>query len=190
MKLTCPICQSKYSLEELATTSAMREMIGLAAKFGPTWDLVEEYVTTFRTSRYGGITLTKRLRLLREAARLWEGCEFVYSGKRYRTGHSQIREALNVVCNADKFGFRNHNYLKKVLLDGADRVSAEGMTAAEEREREDNRRLDVGNGRDRSVLRREERAGEEDESMTTAEYKTKLGKLADQIGGTMKGQVV
>lgn len=176
MKLTCPICQSRYSLEEVATTSALREMIGLAAKFGRTWSLVEEYVAAFRTSQYGGITLKKRFRLFREMAGLWDGGEFVYNGKRYRTDRAQIREALITVCNADKFGFKNHNYLKKILMDGADRVSTEGMTAQEERIMEADRRAEAesrGNGE----------SEKEDAPMSTAEFKKNLAELADQIGG-------
>lgn len=171
MKITCPICQSRYDLEEAATTAALREMVALASKFGRTWGLVEEYVDTFRTSQWGSISLKKRVRLLQELARLWQSAEFEYNGKRYRTDHVQIRAALNTVCNSDKWGFKNHNYLKKILLDGAKRVSASGHTAAEERERE--------------AKPRTEETGEKD--MTAAEYKARKGieSLADQVGREM-----
>jgi len=40
--------------------------------------------------------------------------------------------ALRTVCDADKYNFKNHNYLKKVLLESSERLSAEGLTAREE----------------------------------------------------------
>lgn len=137
MKLTCPVCESKYDLKQAAITTGLREMVGLAAKFGSFWELVEEYVEAFRQSQYGGISAKKRVRLLKEILRLWEGREFEYHGKRYRTDKAHIRAAMTAVCNADKFGFQNHNYLKKILLKQAERVSAEGLTAKEESKRDE-----------------------------------------------------
>jgi len=180
-KLVCPICQSKYELKEAAVTSALKEMVGLAARFGRVWNLVDEYIDTFRVSQWGSITLKKRVRLLQEIAKLWDTGEFEYKGKRYRTDRAQIRAALNTVCNADKFGFKNHNYLKAILMDGAKRVSAAGHTAEEEQKREMSRKTEAanrGNG---------ETGIEEDEDIPAAEYMKEKGikSLADQIGKAM-----
>ena len=181
MKLTCPVCQSKYDLKEVATTAALREMVELASRFGNVWHLVEEYIEAFRVSQWGSVGPKKRVRLLQEVARLWDKCEFDYNGKRYRSDRAQIRAALDTVCNMDKFGFQNHNYLKKVLVNGAKRVSADGLTAQEEQDRESARKNEA-------MLRAENAADQEkddgdDASMSTAEFKSKIGRLADRIGG-------
>jgi len=177
--LTCPVCQSKYTLEEAATTGALRELVALAARFGKVWGLAEEYMDAFRTQQWGSVSLKKRVRLLLELIRLWETGEFAVNGKHYRADRTQIRAALNTVCNAEKIGFNNHNYLYKVLQDGAKRISAAGETAAEERKRENNRRRksEVGS----------RKTDDSDGPMTAAQYRDKEGikSLADQIGRDM-----
>ncbi len=52
-----------------------------------------------------------------------------------------IQKGLHTVCNMDKTGFRDHNYLWRVLVNqGAEKLSAEGLTAREEEGREVRRR--------------------------------------------------
>jgi hypothetical protein len=34
MKLSCPVCQSKFTIAEMAHDAALREMVDLAAYFG------------------------------------------------------------------------------------------------------------------------------------------------------------
>ncbi len=175
-KLVCPVCQSKYELQEAATTAALKEMVGLAARFGKVWGMVEEYVETFRASQWGSITIKKRVRLLNEMSKLWETGEFEYNGKRYRADRAGIRAAINTVCNADKFGFKNHNYLKAILKDGAKRVSASGHTAGEEQKRE--------TSRGQRTEDRGQTADDGDTVITAEEFKSRKGikSLADQIG--------
>ena len=149
MKLCCPICQSKYSMADLVHEATKNEMIELASKFGKNWALVFEYTECFRTSQWGSVREQKRLRLLKEIWRLFERNDFEIDGKRYRTDWGKILGAIRVTVDADKFGFKNHNYLKRVLLgEGGDRLSAEGMTAEEEEKREIRRRQGdrAGNG--------------------------------------------
>lgn len=172
-RLTCPVCQSRYTLEDAANSEITRQMVALAAKLGKCWDIAWEYAETFRQSQYGNITLKKRLRLLKEIARLWEACGFEYQGKRYRTDRRQILEGLNAVCNLDKFGFKNHNYLKAILLNGAKGISAEGLTAEEEARRESDRKTEAES---RSL-------GVTDKPTNTTEAQQRLGALMDQIGG-------
>jgi len=117
-----------------------RERNELAARLGTAWTLANEYLDSFRQKQGSRITLKKRARHLRGLVRLWETGEFEVQGKRYRTDKRQIVEALATVCNLEKYGFQNHKYLKKILLNGAERISAEGLTAREEQKREDERR--------------------------------------------------
>lgn len=142
MKLICPVCQSKFSWERAAHEALLKEVIDLASKFGKNWELVSEYLDCFRQEQWGSVGLKKSVRLLKEVWGLFEKNEFSYQGKRYRTDWARINAAMRSVVNADKFGFKNHNYLKRVLMgEGAERVSAEGLTAHEEREREEKRRI-------------------------------------------------
>jgi len=86
------------------------------------------------------VRLSKRVRLLRELWGLFESCQFRARGKSYRTDWGGIIAALTKVVNSEKYGFTNHNYLKCILAQEAERLSAEGLTAKEEEARERARR--------------------------------------------------
>ena len=137
MKLKCPRCGSAFDLEQASAATAVAELVDVAAKFGACWNLVNEYIDAFLTRPYGAMMVEKRARHAREVLTLWESCEFVYDGRRYRTDKAKIRAALTVVCNAHKVGFKHHNYLKSVLLGEAEKMSAQGHTSAEEARREE-----------------------------------------------------
>lgn len=139
MNLQCPVCNSKFTLDAAAKEEATRELIDLAAFFGKHWTLVNEYVDCFRVSQWASVGTKKRIRLLQDVRRLFEGRVYEYDGKRYRAELANVTAAIRAVADAEKFGFKNHNYLKKVLLNDAERVSAEGLTAKEERAREEKR---------------------------------------------------
>lgn len=137
MSLKCPVCRSRFTIAQAVHEKDMDEMVDLAAKFGKNWNLVFDYTECFRDSRWGSVGEKKRLRLLKDIDRLFEKVEFEYDGKRYRTDWVKILAALRVVVDVEKYGFKNHNYLKKVLMgEKAETVSAEGLTAKEEKERE------------------------------------------------------
>lgn len=138
MRFACPHCHKKIRLNEAELTGLMTEFAAVAAKLGVHYDLVMEYADCFRPREEGYVRPKKRLRILREAAKLIESKEFDYNKKRYRTDISSIRWAMRMICNMQKEGLPNQNYLYKTLInrDCADRVSAEGLTAKEEREAE------------------------------------------------------
>jgi hypothetical protein len=140
INLICPRCGNSFVLEDAIKEMEQRELADIAAKFGQSWRLVFEYSKCFRTQQYGGVNESKRIRKLRELGRIWSSCEFDYNGKRWRTSRSEIMARITQICDLEKWGFHNHNYLKVILLKTAKRVSAEGMTAEEEREREKGRR--------------------------------------------------
>lgn len=139
-KLRCPYCDRTFDLEQVERAELFDERAEVAARLGRAWRLANEYVECFRQSSDGRIMLKTRVRLLNDVVRLWEGCLYEYDGRRYRTTQEQIAGAMATVCNVGKRGFLNHNYLKKVLISTSVRVSAEGMTAAEEERRERVRR--------------------------------------------------
>jgi len=176
-RIRCPYCDRLFDIEQLEMAEIFRERVGLAARLGSAWHLVNEYVSCFAQSSEGRIALKKRVRLIKEMIRLWENCTFEIDGKRYRTTHQDIMQAITTVCNMDKYGFKNHNYLKRVLCDSALRISAEGMSAKEEAEREESRR------RQASLFRKDDEDPVE-RPLSAEEFKRLRGvtSLVDQIG--------
>lgn len=172
-KLICPYCQSKITFEEAAREGLYREMVWLASRFGSSWELASEYIDCFRQTEFGCVRLQKKVRMLKELWKLFETNEFGYQGKRYRVDWALILAAINVVISGDKWGFKNHNYIKRIMMKDAKKLSAEGLTAEEE-EREEIRK------------RSENRGQKSDEKlMTGQEFKSLhdiTGDLVDKIG--------
>jgi len=167
--LICPRCGNSFVLSDAIREVEQREIADIASKFGPSWRLIYEYTDCFRKSETGGMQRSKRVRLLKEVSRLFDTCEFNYEGKRYRTTWPEVIGAITQTCNAEKFGLKNHNYLKVILLKTAKRVSAEGMTAAEEAEGERRRAQGAG--------RKEEKVLEEAPPDVAERFGNILGKL-------------
>lgn len=137
MMIGCPHCAKKFNLLTGEVMGLAIQLADLAAKFREHWPLVSEYVDCFRP-KGGSLTLKRRIRILTELAKFFESLEFEYKGKRYRTKLRDIRWAMRWVCDKQLDEFQNHNYIKKMIVNtaGADRLSAEGLTAEEEEERE------------------------------------------------------
>ena len=177
--MKCPLCKSKISIENTINEQVKDEFIELASFFGRGWIFVNEYVDCFRTGQYASVTEKKRLRILQELRRLFEKCEFDYEKKKYRTDKKSIYGAIKVINDKELCKFKDHNYLKQILINPfegtanvikAQRVSAEGLTAKEENRREKDRQY-------RNVVK-------EPEEITGAEFlnQNKLGSLIDGIG--------
>jgi len=157
MNFICPVCSSKCTFDQAARDDLMRELVHLAAFFGSSWELVNEYVDCHRADQWGSVTAKRRTRLLGDLKRLFTAASIEVDGRRYRAEKRSILVAMRAVCDAEKYGFRNHNYLKKVIVTGgAERVSAEGKTAKEETAIEKERR---------------ETRDERRETITAAEFK-------------------
>jgi hypothetical protein len=174
MKLGCPICNSKFTLSEFAREAGMKELIDLAAHLGSSFHLIYSYAECFRDSQWGQVGLEKRIRLIKEIDKLLTTGEFEYDGKRYRTDRTKVLGAIRVTVDAEKYGFRNHNYLKTILLgQKPERLSAEGLSVKEETAREEKRRTGPS-------FAKASEGGE----MTGPEWKARKGieSLADQVG--------
>jgi hypothetical protein len=144
MQLICPKCGSRFEMEQAVKELEQKETYDIAAKLGVHWRLVYEYTDCFRQGEFGDVRLAKRLRILKEAARLIETGAFSYHGKRYRTSQAEVLRAMTEICNLNKSKFKNHNYLYSILTNTAEGLSAEGLTAKEEQKRELNRRAGDG----------------------------------------------
>lgn len=137
MKLACPVCGSKFSLEHFHHDGMLRELADLAARFGKVWTLAYEYIDCFRRSELGSVTLKRRIALARELLKMFEAKAIEYDRKRYRAEPRQLVEAMQIAVTNQKHGFDNHNYIKKILVNnGAKKLSAEGLTATEEHVKE------------------------------------------------------
>ena len=134
--LICPHCEKSFDLRDAVRETEHRELTEIAAKFGRAWSLAFEYSECFRQSEFGNVPLTKRLRILKELSELFDTSLFSYQKKRYRTDWNTILRCLKEICNMQKWGFRNHNYLKTMLKKDADQLSIQGLSAKEERIRE------------------------------------------------------
>lgn len=143
--MKCPVCRSKFCVDDCIREGIKDEFIELASYFGRGWLAINEYVDCFRSSQWGVVSEKNRLRKLQEIKALLDSCEFEYKKKRYRTDKKSIYGAIKVIIDKEEHGVKNHNYLKQILIDPfedtlnvvkAKRVSAEGLTAREETERE------------------------------------------------------
>lgn len=182
--MKCPICHSKYSVDDLMHENLHDEAVELAAFFGKNFALCNEYCDCFRPGQWGSVGEKKKIRLLKELRTLFEKGEFEYDGKRYCVDKSRVVAAIRAVVDAEKYGFKNHNYLKKVMLGGelaqADgknclkpkRLSAEGLTASQEEKQIQDLRFKVQN------------SPEGEKKKTFAEFKADKGveSLADLVG--------
>ncbi len=169
MKLTCPFCNNKFSVDEAARSETLCNLTQELSRFGKHCALIWEYTGAFATKRLGPIAPAKRLRIVTELTRLWETGIFQIDGKRYKIDRAGIVAGMTTVCNLEKFGLPNHNYLKKVLRDKAERVSAEGLTAGEEQKKiEDQKER-------RSEGRKAEEAGEVLSPKALKQFKEKMG---------------
>jgi len=140
-KIQCPYCERSFDLDQVENAELWRQRSELASRLGPrAWRVANEYLECFRVKPGARITVKKRVRHLVKLVALWETREFELDGKSWRTRRAEILAGMETVCELQLNGFKNHNYLKRILQKGAKRVSAEGMTAVEERERERKRR--------------------------------------------------
>lgn len=146
-RLTCPYCEHSIDVDMVEMSGLWKEKAELASRLGSTFRLANEYLDSFRAAPDGRLSLKRRVRHLAAIAHLWETEEFEFKGKRFRADRAVIRDALTKVCEAGKFGFENHNYLKAIMVKGAERVSAEGLTAREESKKEEGRREKCEDGR-------------------------------------------
>jgi hypothetical protein len=141
MKLICPKCGSSFEMEQAVRELEQAETHDIAAKLGQHWRLVWEYSECSRQEEYGDVSLTKRLRIFKSIAKLFDTMMFEYRRKRYRTSWHEVIKAMTTICNLQKREFTNNNYLYKMLIGTADRLSAEGLSATEEQKREEKRSL-------------------------------------------------
>jgi hypothetical protein len=148
MKGRCPKCGATFWLDEAVDARWQGELQEMAAAFGEFWELVHEYTDCYRTSEFGEIRPKRRWQLMKQLTTLFQTGEFEFRGKKYKTTKQHIVNGMYETVNRNIWNMKKDHYLYAILLKNAERLSAEGLTAAEEKKREENRRSgDEGNRR-------------------------------------------
>lgn len=133
-KLKCPLCAGEVTLEQLVQTADLEALGKAQAAFGDDWDLIREYLDCFRPQSGKALAVKKLLRLAREVWEMWRPGRFEFNRAEFAVGREEFREALRTTCNQVRTGLTNHNYLKKVLLNAAEKTSQRQEREFKERE--------------------------------------------------------
>jgi hypothetical protein len=115
--LVCPACSAKFSLEQATRNAVILEVARLAAGFGPDWPQIEAYLACFRTDQGRGIRPERLKLILEELSEIWRTQSYHFNGELRPIRYEVLRAAIFEVgklCD-EKIGFKNHNYLKKVI---------------------------------------------------------------------------
>ena len=137
MKLRCPACGADINFDQAEKEAGLESLAKAAAAFGADWELVSEYLDSFRARPGAGLALKKRLRLAREVWAMWAG-KFQFGGQSYQVSREALREGLQQVCNRGLQGLKNHNYLKQILVGRAGQEASQAereLKAREDRQR-------------------------------------------------------
>ncbi len=134
MKLKCRRCRSPYDLREAIKDEALVDIIRMLPAFGAQSSLIFEYVSLFDTVR--PVRPLKLLRLLKEVRDIYTAERFTYHKRAYRISKKGFAEGLKMVCNRQfETPLTNHNYLKRILINLAEKEASEREKALLERER-------------------------------------------------------
>jgi len=94
----------------------MAAILRLAAKFGKAWPWIEEYLHCFRSSADKPLKPARIKLFLDEILTFIEQGGFNIEKQWHVVRPNAIYEAVRYVAQANKTGFKNHNYLKKVAI--------------------------------------------------------------------------
>ncbi len=137
-RITCPCCGESFDPLSAARGEDLGELMAILAGFGQHRPLVMDYIALFRTGET--LQVGTQLKLVREIARLLEGGTFAFEGRTWAIDKSSALECMLEVVRAKGGrgtppGFRDHNYLKRVLKDRASRREAREEADLEARRR-------------------------------------------------------
>jgi len=121
MKFNCPNCRKEYDFMALRLSADLNAIIAMLNTFGRHHAVVWAYAELFGVVPFHA--KAKKLRLiLEELKKLFDASGFSYQKRLYRISPEGIAEALNVVVKKNfADGLDSHNYLKKVMINIADR---------------------------------------------------------------------
>jgi len=141
MKFNCPYCNKQLNYIDLQISADLLAIIRMSQDFGRHANVVMGYCQLFGISPLH--VKSKKLRiLLEEMRRLFEAEAFVFQKQKYAISQAGIAEALDVLVKRN-FGkpLTNHNYLKQVMIDIAEREVQARSKEAEKALRKKEERL-------------------------------------------------
>jgi hypothetical protein len=120
--MKCANCGHEISLVDDRKGAALMDCIRMSGRFGQASNLVFEYALL----RLGGRSIKdqelKLSRILEGLLGLWEGGKFGFRPKGYQISQAGILTAMKTVCDRGLKGpLENDNYLKKVMVDIAEK---------------------------------------------------------------------
>jgi len=129
--IKCPFCLAEIDVLEAIAEGDLRAVLEMQDAFYPHGRLVRAYFELFGVTP--GFRNIHRLRVLTEEMRtLFDRESFAYNRKEYRVSKAGIAEALSgMVKRRFPEPLKNHNYLKAVLLQVAERETTTASKASE-----------------------------------------------------------
>jgi len=116
VKIVCPHCEAEFRMKDAQPGEDMVGIARIAARLGKAFPWVDQYLQCFRTAPNKPLKPEKYRLLLEEIASVIASESIKYDRQEYYVKREALFEAIRYVGLSDKFGFKNHNYLKKVAI--------------------------------------------------------------------------
>lgn len=128
--MRCPVCGGEFHVGDAMMDAELREILTeVVSVFGLHAKLVFEYVEKFNTNPIR-MKSRKILRLMSEISKLFSSGRFSYQKKAYSISKKGVLASLSVVNNKYfESPLENYNYLKKVMIQAAERALKEKRDA-------------------------------------------------------------
>ena len=171
--MRCPVCGGDFHVADAMMDAEWREILTVVVPvFGPHARLVFEYVEKFGTNPIR-MKSRKILRLMSEVSKLFSSGRFSYRKRAYSISQKGAPASLSVVNNKNfESPLENHNYLKKVMIQVAERELKEKRDVL-----------------DRDLRKRESQGHFSDDEISIGEFARQtnrdVGALAGIIGNKM-----
>jgi len=115
-KLCCPKCGCTSSMKSFARDEVL-ELMQMAAKFGGRWSWVAEYLHGFQTDHDKPLRPSTLKILVGEIREMIDKGGFLYDRQQHAVRPEAVYQGLKQVALKNMVGLKNHNYLKKVVMD-------------------------------------------------------------------------
>jgi hypothetical protein len=127
-QITCPHCGQAFHAEAVAQGRDLAEYLAILAAFGSYEATARDYIGLFASKPGAIMRVSTKLNYARELAKLWGSGQFKYYGTLYNVEKTVIARALHETVKrlCQKAGLKNHNYLKKILMQESQKGLSDG----------------------------------------------------------------